>query len=287
MISNLKNRLKNRRSRRAPRYAFTLVEVLVAMAVLSILVLILGQVMLVTGQAISLNSKRLDATGQVREFFDRLGADLEAKPQRSDLTNMFTSQPGNDNDTLQFYSAVGGYNSTADSVPRQLSLIKYMVAKNPSIPSDGALGLVRQADQADWNGSQMAPVFGNGKPPPAVAASPDTDTDLLAPGIIRMEFCYVSASGTSAGNAYTLKQPAGSYSLVVAVAAMDEQNRALLQKLESTQPGATAKLIGLFFRRGRRRGPACHLEQIHFRLEHGDFRRDRYPRPNPSKYPLL
>ncbi len=64
---------------------FTLVEVLVAAAVMALLFVVLSQVIAMTRQAISLNTGKLDASGQARAVFDRLAKDLSAKPMHPNL----------------------------------------------------------------------------------------------------------------------------------------------------------------------------------------------------------
>jgi len=221
------------RARSSGQQAFTLVELLVALAVLSILVVVLAQVVSLTSQAIDINTRKLDAAGQARLFFDRLGADLAALPIRADLGVTFTKNPGND--TLQFYTAANGYGATTPPV-RQISYVSYSIGAPPA-PSTGPNCLIREADGMDWTaiGSvSFLPV-----PYPGAASFPNTTSancDVLANGIFRMEFCYLVNTGSRAGQFVNTPKSGEQFSaIVVAVAALDRKSLNILTNAQVTQ----------------------------------------------------
>jgi type II secretory pathway pseudopilin PulG len=202
---------------------FTLVEVLVACAVLIIVVGILSQVVQLSGQAILENSGKLDAAGQARVFFDRLAADLAGRPARSDLGLVVTKSSGGGNsDTLQFYSEVGGYNGT-----RRVTSIGYQVETQPTL-----FQLERGATGTSWIGGnplvflQTPPSPNIESPTPAAA----TDYEVLAIGVFRLEICYLLKTGAlSDSNQEASSTDLSQVSaLIVGVAVLDNNTRKLL-----------------------------------------------------------
>jgi prepilin-type N-terminal cleavage/methylation domain-containing protein len=212
------------------RNGFTLVEMLVAVAVFTLLAVMLTQVVFMTSQAITIDTKKLDSAAQARVFFDRLGRDLAARPTRSDLGGIqFTQDPASA--YFQFYSAVSGYSTNAPT--RRLSLVGYRIHASPTT---GMLCLERGAANADWTAAG-SPIF---LPPsyltqPAMPVLSDDDYDVLAEGAFRMEFCFLLTTGelsphnysatTGPATATDYKYVAG---FVVALAVLDNRSRAQL-----------------------------------------------------------
>jgi type II secretory pathway pseudopilin PulG len=244
--------------RRSPRLqAFTVVELLVAMAVLVTLSLFLVQAVSLMSQAVTINTNKLDSAAQARLFFDRLALDLGARPRRSDLGMVFTKNgtagntPGA-NDTLQFYSV------DAYAGARQVSWISYQIVPTSSgtafIP---AYSLERGSNGSLWSGtsSTTLPVsWVGGNPATWVVSAPvpiASNYVLMASGIFRLEFCFLVNNGVTSsytngsGNASTSPPTPAvitpTYSnvtaLVVGVAVLDSQNLGLLKSLNSTSIG--------------------------------------------------
>jgi prepilin-type N-terminal cleavage/methylation domain-containing protein len=219
------------RARSSGPQAFTLVELLVSLAVLSILVAILAQVVTLTSQAIDINSRKLDATGQARLFFDRLGADLAARPQRTDLGMILSNANGND--TIQFYTAANGYGAAASR--RQISFVSYGIGAPPS--GTGPDCLIRESDGTDWTPAGTTAVSFLAPPSftPMALKPANSNSDVLANGIFRMEFCYLLKNGANAGTFTIALKPGEQYSaIVVGVAALDHKSLNLLTNKEVT-----------------------------------------------------
>ena len=223
--------------------AFTLVELLVALAVFALVSVLLLQIVLFTGRAITADTGRLDAAAQVRQFFDRLGADLAARPRRVDLGGIWfqkNDDPNNHagvNDAIQFYSQTAGYNAA-----RQLSLVSYRVGNAPagSGQLSGAVCLERAAEGTVWAGSQPQVLF-LPLSAPTVSSTPtpaETNYDVLASGIFRLEFCLLLNTGSFRNTTIISVNSTVDYSsvtaLVVAVAVLDTQSRRLLSDAQLT-----------------------------------------------------
>jgi prepilin-type N-terminal cleavage/methylation domain-containing protein len=211
--------------KRESKKAFTLVEMLVSAAVLGILVLMLAQMVGLSSQAITFNEKRLDAVGQARLVFDRIGMDLAARPRRADLGMAFTkngssgSSPGT-NDSFAFYSEMTGYTGT-----RHISLIGYQIQQSSGLPYQ----LERSATGLDWAAT--------GNPlnflPQALPTPASTDYDILAPDIFRLEFCYLLNTGLFSDSASSNYSNVSA--VVVAIAALDSRSRTILTNAQITQ----------------------------------------------------
>jgi prepilin-type N-terminal cleavage/methylation domain-containing protein len=205
---------------RQPRaQAFTMVEMLVAMAVLSLLVVILSQVVALTEQAITLNVKNLNAAGQARLTFDRLGADLASRPVRIDLPMSFSHVAGND--SFQFYSQVDGYSLEAAYGARHFSVVGYRIQET----TPGRIfQLERGAAGTDWaTGTDPVVVFS----PQPLPVPVDADSDVLGRGVFRLEFCYLLNTGLISNG-----PPPADWNnvagIVVAMAILDNSSRQLL-----------------------------------------------------------
>ena len=85
------------------RSGFTLVEMLVAMAIFVIMIAFLGQLISNTSVATNASKGRLDADDQARFAMDRIGQDLLKLSKRADLDYIFDKGAGL-NDEIYFYS---------------------------------------------------------------------------------------------------------------------------------------------------------------------------------------
>jgi type II secretory pathway pseudopilin PulG len=122
--------------------AFTLTELLVAMAVVVLLVLLFTQLLKSATTIMTLGHKQMDADSQARQLLDRMAMDFAQMVKRSDVDYYVKSswfatgsppgptgvrrlpQPGNDK--IAFYSAVSGYYpSTGSQSP--VSLVGYRI----------------------------------------------------------------------------------------------------------------------------------------------------------------
>jgi len=206
------------------------VEMLVAMAVLSILAVLLAQVVALTSQATAAASKHLDATGQARLVFDRLATDLAGRPNRADLGMLFTKATGND--SFQFYTQANGYSGA-----RQVTAVGYRIQQTTA----GRLyQLERGAAGTDWTGNANPYV----QFLPNLFAAPlvsDPNYDVLASDVFRLEFCFLLNTGLLSITSNSPVNSAGyqTYSdvvgLVVGLGVLDGRSRELISSTTPTQ----------------------------------------------------
>ena len=90
---------------------FTLIEILVATAVLVLLVALVAQLTNNTATLITGSTKPMDADSQARTIFDRLSNDFAKMPRRVDMDCIFSNQitGGTPNDAMFFYSEAPAY----------------------------------------------------------------------------------------------------------------------------------------------------------------------------------
>ncbi|MFV0417084.1 MAG: prepilin-type N-terminal cleavage/methylation domain-containing protein [Chthoniobacterales bacterium] len=208
---------------------FTLLEILVAAVVFSVLVLLLAQIIAMTGLTIGISQKKLDSAGQARMVFSRLAADFAARPRRSDLGMTFEKETGND--SFRFYSGVAGHGAGAS--PRNISLVEYRVQE--STPGR-TFQLERGATATGWDTGSPQPNFNTYTLP-----SPNTaDYDVFDTGIFRLEFVYIL--NTDSPSSRISNTAAADYSdvasVIVTIAVLDEKSRSLLTDAQVGQLAA-------------------------------------------------
>ncbi|MBN8708605.1 MAG: hypothetical protein BGO12_14865 [Verrucomicrobia bacterium 61-8] len=173
--------------------AFTLIEVLVGVAILAILGLVIVQIITATLSASRMSNAGIDAAAQARLAFDRLGIDLAAMVRRPDIdfqsTSSFGAAPPYG---LLFVSGVmaagvGGTNN------RGYSLVGYQVNVTTDTPTPC---LLRGAIPIAWQGTNAVGVTGyetNGLPVSLTSIGVTLslgDFDVLAPAVIRVVVGY-------------------------------------------------------------------------------------------------
>jgi len=187
--------------------AFTLVEVLVSIAVLALLVALIAQLFNNTTTASTVSTTHLEADARVRLLFGRMAADFSHIVKRTDVDYYLKSptyvQTGNDQ--MALFSEVSGYSSVTDA-QNSVSLIAYRINNTGSAPC-----LERLGKALSWGGgsSSILPlpflprtVAVNW---PAVTLSPatsatsdpayDQDYETIVPNAFRFEYYYLLHSG--------------------------------------------------------------------------------------------
>jgi uncharacterized protein (TIGR02599 family) len=102
------------------RTAFTLVEMLVSVAVLVLLMTFVAQMMNSTMLSTTLSGKHVDTDGEARLVFDRMAVDFGRMFRRNDVDYIFSKQPDPNNpnslgatsgssDEMFFYSEAPAY----------------------------------------------------------------------------------------------------------------------------------------------------------------------------------
>jgi len=210
------------------RRGFTLVELLVSVAVIVLLVLLATQLLNSAATITTLGHKQMDADSQGRQVLDRLALDFAQMVKRSDVDYVVKSsavapsrsvlQPGND--WIAFYSTVPGYYQTGPSTTRNspISLISYRVNSQNKLERMGK-GLVWNAVSTTDTPVLFLPVpLASPLPTPELPspippsplptpAWPQTqnmttdwnDSEVMGPQVFRFEYYYLLTNGTSSG----------------------------------------------------------------------------------------
>ena len=170
-------------------FAFTLLELLVAIAILALIGVVLSQIIGATGKTTRISNRAIDAASQTRVAFDRIGRDLTNLVRRPD--SGFVSSPAGAN-LLLFLSLVNSASLPGSTVSdnRGISIVAYRIA--PDATNANRLCLLRGARAISWNDTGFFGLGSDGLPTaiPAGQQPATTDFDVLAPGIIRLEVGY-------------------------------------------------------------------------------------------------
>jgi len=226
------------RSSRAGAPAFTLVEVLVAVAVLALLVALLGQLFINVTAASSISSNHMESDARVRLLFERMTADFSHIVKRADVdcfikapsytefsspsgTITSTANPpsGAFNDQLAFFSEVAGYSDVSGVQQNSVSLVAYRVNNTGTAPcierlgkalawSGGASGIYPVPFLAGTgNGTQIATIWPPSALTPTTSSTTDpaydADFETIVPNAFRFEYYYELHNGTLSATPWT------------------------------------------------------------------------------------
>jgi len=230
--------------RRSDR-AFTLAEILVAIAVLAILVLLIARLINSAVIFTTLGNKRLDADSNARPLLDRIAVDFAQMVKRNDISYHLKTQSNTQpaNDQIAFFSAVTGYYPSS-SKQSPFSLVAYRVNSDPGSLSYNKVE--RMGKGLLWNGASptyipilfLAPSatfpttkIANIWPAAASGSLADPDYELVGPQVFRFEYYYMLTTGDfSAGpwsslNTVAIRDVAA---IVVAIAVIDAKSKVAL-----------------------------------------------------------
>jgi Prokaryotic N-terminal methylation motif len=178
--------------------AFTLAELLVAIAITVLLVLLVSRLLASAAAVTTLGHKRMDADSQARQLFDRMAVDFAQMIKRSNVDSYVKGlDTENGNDTIAFFSQVPGYYPPSGS-KSSISLVSYRI--------NAANKMERMGKGLLWNGASATDkplIFGSSPTlqnnwPSAVNGSADPDYEVIGPQIFRFEYFYVLRNGTLA-----------------------------------------------------------------------------------------
>ena len=177
--------------------AFTLIELLISLAVTVMIILMVAQLMSSTTAVTRTGNKHIDTDTQARSVLDRMALDFGKMLKRSDV-DYYIKQPtvkyhghsnghGNSNhlqsgqqlnDQIAFFSQVPGYYPSAGS-QSPLSLVAYRVNSSSSLPS--YLRLERMGKGLLWNGVSNLTNLNNANTTYPIVFLPQT-IDAIAQG---------------------------------------------------------------------------------------------------------
>ncbi len=178
------------------RHAFTLVEMLVSITVLSLIVLSMSRLISNVEAVASFAGKQNDRAQQARLLLDRMSIDFAQMLRRPDIDYCLKTpahpQPGNDQ--VAFFSMVPGYSPSTIS-PSPISLVGYRINAQGNAERLGK-GL-------PWNGASSGgvplvflPQTIGGTWPAATNNNADIDYEITGPNVFRLEYFYWLRTGT-------------------------------------------------------------------------------------------
>ncbi len=215
--------------------AFSLIEILLAVAVLAIIVTFVAQLTNTASSLITQGNKHLDVDSEARVVLDRIGIDIANMLKRSDVDYWLKQSgaryyPGHSaghsngnghskqvtqqgSDQMAFYSQVpgyypSGYSSTQNS---PISLVAYRINTTSNQMERMCKGLL-------WNGvsnptgqNPVQPVLFSPSPIPstltiatnwqaATNTNFDSDYEVIGPNIFRFEYYYLLKNGQVTDN---------------------------------------------------------------------------------------
>lgn len=231
------------------RAAFTLVELLVAMAVLGLLIALVAQMVGGATLAITGGHKGMDADAEARMIFDRMSQDFSKMVRRTDVDYVFkegsaSPQPGND--VIAFYAGASGYyDGAATAVPaadqrQDFSVVGYRVidaqlhrlAKGLSwgTTAPGQSRKMVFLPQTFVRASSVTPPL-TPKWPGIESTPPDGDYQVLGELTFRFEYWYQLTDGTFSDQPYLTGTSVNGFrdvqAIVVALALLDSKSRAM------------------------------------------------------------
>jgi type II secretory pathway pseudopilin PulG len=207
----------------APADSFTLVEMLVAIAVFLILMLLLTQFIVTASNTALSQNERMESLTDARQALDRFGLDWSARVRRPDVS-MSAAVDGNGCPTnIDFITQEPSYSGARD-----LSSVCYQVTADPYSLQRGIVGY-------DWTNapSMTAPASTN---IPSASISPETpassDFETLSGDVFRMAICFQGVNGDYSTASSVLANSTNYTGVVITVAALDSQSRKLLSSAQ-------------------------------------------------------
>lgn len=225
--------------------AFSLLELLVSIAVLAMLVLLFSRIFSSASAITSSGCKRLDAEAQLRPLFDRMAVDFSQMLKRSDvdyyLKSPATMQTGNDQ--MAFFSTVAGYYPSSGS-QSPISVVGYRI--NSTAASTSFNKFERMSKGLVWNGMSTTdtpivflPLTISSNWQAATDSSSDPDYELIAPYVFRFEYYYLLKNGNFSDKPWDTLAGHSSVSgmqdvaaISVCVATIDPKSRVLISDRE-------------------------------------------------------
>lgn len=202
------------------RMGFTLIEVLVSCAVLSLLVVLLASAFSGFASLTRSSSARLEVNNQVRAAFDRLAFDLAAAVRNSDApidfrkNSQVIGSSGSVNDSLTLLA-----DARTTMSGSRLARVGYQVERSMEAAS-GLVSdnLVRCVEPFEWTDSVAnIALIGSG------------EKQVLVTGVFRLELCFLKTDGTLVAIPPAQKEISA---VICAVASLDETT---LSKLTTAQ----------------------------------------------------
>lgn len=189
---------------------FSLMELLVAMAVLAILALIMMGMTEGTMRVSALSHQRMSSDAEARQALDRIGADFDRLLYRRDLPDLIQKEDGNDR--IAFFTHAEGYDGN-----RGISQVSYEVLDD--MLKRGALGFTwtnaasGSAETLEFNAA-------------AVGNIPPDNFEVVSKDVFRFEVAFLLTDGAVVSRADRLVSAPGGrtvQALIVGLVALDSK----------------------------------------------------------------
>jgi type II secretory pathway component PulJ len=220
---------------------FSILEILVAMAVLMLMALMVVGLVDGTMRITSQSQRRISADAGTRQALDRMSADFARAIVRSDLPIRIEKEAGND--SITFFAQADGY-----TAGRGISKIGYRVANN---------SLQRGAESTGWTNNAMGfTTLSIALADPNYLTIADSNFETIATDVFRLEFAFLmgdgtitNAVGTNTGSTYVASMATSPRSattntiraVIVGIATLDARARRMLPSTNTVQ-----ELMGQF-----------------------------------------
>lgn len=225
-------------SRKNP--AFTLIEVTVSIAILSIIVVVFSGVLQGVTAAWTSGQERMDNLTKARTILNRLQIDIQNFVSRDDLPN-FGEDSGRS--VLGFYTLQRGISSGGDN-DRPLSYVEY----RPELAlTDQPPSLQRLSRPETYSGSSSPTFLPAPTPTIAVPASTPNPTPVPTPGdglvtvrgLLAFAICFLHPDGKYSPSYYldSVGRPSRATAVAVGMAVADDQTVNLLMNRGNLMTG--------------------------------------------------
>jgi prepilin-type N-terminal cleavage/methylation domain-containing protein len=213
---------------------FTLIEILVAIAVLGLLVVTLGAIFSMTDATYLNGVRKINNFTKARALLNILQVDFQSAIFRPDLP-AFPSTGGDAPPTIEFYSARAGVPSSETATVRNVSLVKYAMATG-TLNGHPTSTLERYDMPVEWTDPGSVIGFGNTFQFPTGAALTPRDT---APGVVAFGVLFIQADGSFSSTTFTpaisssgATNPSPTHGIGITLAVIDDR---AMQVLTSDQ----------------------------------------------------
>jgi prepilin-type N-terminal cleavage/methylation domain-containing protein len=234
-------------SRKTARNGFTLIEVLTAVSVLSLLVVMISALMNTASITVASSSKRLSADDEARMVFDRMQLDFARMLKRNDVWFQFTRQ-ADGNDQFSFYSETPGFLGTGATTYTEsnLSLVNYQIPSATSnannLPNNQLYQLQRLGQGYQWTDSDVK--FSPTSAPTVIPAN----FHVISNSVFRMETAFLMrVDDTTVEITNTPPNPGpqafqNCYAVIVALGVLDSNSQKLVTATTDNFPKLVAAL---------------------------------------------
>lgn len=222
----------------ATRGAFSLVELLAAFTVMAMLLVLFGSLVGQVTRTWQSGKEAVDNYAKARMTLDILEHDLRSALLAKGLPGMLDSAA---EPALTFYTSRVGPTSAGTMSDRPLSQVSYRIEDHPASPLDRGL----RRGILGFSSDAPSPFPGLNAPfPAAMPILTDDSYQVISPGVLRMDYRFVSADGSTVSKSFANgpTEAASSRQLRVCLLICDESTLTRLDQVS----GAYIRLLQQF-----------------------------------------